>query len=487
MMKKGSRIGAYMTVYLTLTMAVMVSLCLVLIEGTRANAIKAETECVTAIGLNSILAEYHRELFERYNLFAIDASYGTANSNMDSVTEHLQHYLEQNFSQEEIFLEDFLYKDFMAIAVEEVKMTAVSILTDEGGTVFRRSAVCAIEDDCNLTLLQELQQWMQVIEDNGLREQDIAAQKRAADKELQEYDGKEIIISDTEVAVVDIDNPTAGLEEIRNKGILEFVVEDAASLSAKVMTQDSLIMERMKQGNVNKGNVSVKELTDGELLWERFCFQEYLMRYMGCYGRPTEDGVLSYQIEYLLGGNDADVANLKSTVNILFAIREAANAIHLFGDNEKCAQAEAVAVLITTALGVPEASEVLKTVLLLGWSCAESLYDVETLLSGGQIPLIKNKDSWHYDIQAALGNRGSGEGADASSGLCYEDYLRLFMMFTDLDTLTQRAMNLVEADIRLMPGNSHFRLDNCYEQVEFYIRVRSKYGYEYEITRRAGY
>lgn len=484
--KYGHEAGGYMTVFLALTMTVLLSLCLVLIEGVRANAIRVETECVVDIGLDSILAEYHRELVEQYNLFAIDSSYGTVNSDVSEMRAHLQEYLDKNFSQEDVFLEDFLYKDFLAIQTDTAEMIGASILTDGKGAVFRRNATAAIYDDSNLALLQELQQWLQVVEDNGLCKRDVAAEKRAADAELQKYNGKEIQIADMEFQVVHIDNPTAKLEQMR-KGILPYVVEDVNLLSDKNLQSGELLAARMERNLINKGNLPVEKLTESESMLERFLFQEYLLRYMGRYSQEKEKGALSYQVEYLLRGNDNDVTNLRETVNLLLAVREAANVTYLYSDREKCGQAEAAALLITNLLGVPEASNVLKNVLLLGWSFAESMHDVEVLLSGGKIPLLKDATGWHYDMQHALQYGGEAVSEGASVGLAYEDYLRIFMMFVDLDTLTARAMNMVEADVRLTTGNQFFRLDNCYTVVEFCIGVESKYGYKYEITRRKSY
>lgn len=480
----------YLTVYLSLIMAVLLALFLALLEGVRSNAVRAEAECVTEIGLNSIMAEYHRELFSQYNLFAIDSSYGTAAAGTENITAHMQAYLERNFSMEDILLSDFLYRDFLRISVDSVKLTGVSIMTDGGGARFRRGATEAVMDDYNLTLLQKLQQWMQVMEDNGLLERDVRAEKLAADAELQSYEGREIQISQEEWLTVHVENPTDGLEQIRNSGILEYVVEDTEALSKKTLMTEQLIASRMAEGQMNKGNMVPEETetkqTETEQLVERFLFQEYLLRYFGYYGVPKEEGALSYQLEYLLGNNDTDVANLKEVVNVLCAIREAANTLYLFSDAEKCREAEGVATLLATLCQVPEAAPLLKTILLFGWAYAESLYDVETLLSGGRIPLLKDKRSWHYDIQGALHYGGGGDTQNAE-GLSYADYLRIMMMFVDLDTLTERAMNMVEADVRCTPGNTYFRLDNCFDRVVFRVRLRSAYGYTCEITRKKEY
>ena len=126
-------------------------------------------------------------------------------------------------------------------------------------------------------------------------------------------------------------------------------------------------------------------------------------------------------------------------------------------------------------------------VLLLGWSYAESLYDVGMILSGERIPLVKTDQTWHYSLEGAMGNQMLEEHNAMGSGLSYEDYLRVFMMLADEDVLTGRAMDMVEADIRLTSGNAYFRLDGCYDGIEACITIKSAYGYQYEITREKFY
>lgn len=477
----------YLTVYLALTMAVLLPLCLALIEGARSNAIRMETECVTEIGMDSILAEYHRKLLEEYNLFAIDSSYGTDVAGYEKVKEHLQRYLERNLSREDIFLADYLYRDFLAVSVSSIEMKGVSILTDEKGAVFRRRAAEVSRDDYNLTLLKNLDQWVRTVESKGLMDYDIASQKHVVDEEIRSFDGQEIQISESEWTTVEVENPTEELEEIRKKGILGMVVEDEEALSSKLLHPENLVMARMERGEINKGNLSLSQETEAEQLKDRFLFQEYLLKYMGHYGTEKENSALAYQIEYLLAGKNGDTENLKSVVNTICAIREAANAIYLFSDEEKCMEAEVVATVVATLLQVPELAKPLKVSLLLGWAFAESVHDVKLLMAGGKVPLLKDAETWHYRLENALHIGKEAEVSDEMKGLSYEDYLRLLMVFENVDMLTGRAMNMVEADIRSTPGNAAFRLDACYDEVIFRICVSSKYGYEYEIIRGKRY
>lgn len=472
--------------WLALCLTIIVSLFLVLIDGVRRNGAGLEADCVAEISLQSIMAEYHRELFRQYNIFAIDSSYGTGLCSRANTEAHLKRYLEKNLSLEDVFLSDVLYRDFFALSLKKAELTKAMILTDGDGAVFRSAAVNAIEDDVGLGLLEELQEWLQVIEVNGLEEGDSEEEKHSLDEEIETYNGIFIELEKDDWVKFEVANPTKALEEKRSQGILKLVLEDEAQLSQRVLSLDNLIMNRMKQGMVNQGNMELPELSEMEQLIERFLFQEYLLRYMGHYGCEQEEDVLRYQAEYLVVGKDNDVENLKSVAGRICAIREAANLLYLLGDNEKRAAVQEISELACSLLLVPELAPLLELTILMGWAFAESVYDVRSMLNGGRIPLIKDDASWHYGLSSALWGDLQEETREGE-GLSYADYLRIFMMLTDIDTLTGRAMNMVEADIRATGGNGNFRMDGCYAAVETDIQIESKYGYKYEITRQKSY
>ncbi len=487
-MMRHNIMSGYLTVYMTITTMLIVSLSLALIEGVRSNGIRLETECIMDIGLNSIMAEYHRELLQQYNLFAIDASYGTDVAVKKNTENHLRNYLNRNMSLDGIFLSGILYRDFLAMSTENVEINKVAILTDDQGGVFRTLAVDAIQDDVGLGVLEEIEDWLEVIEEQELLVRDISAEKSEVDDEIMEYDGMEVQISEEEFVIVEIDNPTDVLEEKRNVGVLAWVVESEEELSTASIELENLISARIGQGIVNKGNMTWQRDIDEPELLERYWFQEYLLKYMEHYnGQKDETNALQYQMEYILVGDANDINNLKSVVNRLCAIREVANAIYLFSDEVKCMEADLLANGLAAAMLVPEIAPLLKVSILLGWAYAESLYDVEVLLSGGEIPLMKTADTWHYGLSGALSGERDLQYHDSNVGLSYEDYLRIFMMLTDLEVLTMRAMDMIEADMRLAYGNQYFRMDGCYVAIEATADVSSSYGYNYQITRRKSY
>ncbi len=475
------RENGYLTVCLALSLTVILSLCLTLIEGARKNGAAMEAACVADIGMQSVMAEYHRQLLEQYNLFAVDSSYGTANSGSGSTEAHLLRYLEKNLSTEDVFLSSVLYRDFLDLHVDGVKMTGASILTDDGGEVFRRCAVEAIRDDAGLSALEELQEWLEVVRVNGLDDTDTEGRKNTADRQLRELEG----IREQETSGITV-NPTTVLEEKRRLGILRLAVEEEELLSQNTLDFSGLVYSRMQRQEVSVGNLPLLQTRQPGELADRFLFQEYLLKYMGRYGQVSEEDALQYQVEYLIAGRNNDTENLRSVADRICALREAANAMYLWSDPNKRSEAEMLADLIGTALTVPEIGPVLEVVIILGWAYAESVYDVRTLFSGGRVPLMKDEKSWHYGLQGAL----SGDLEDCTSGgqgLSYADYLRIFLSLTGLEQLTGRAMNMVEADMRMTAGNRTFCLDGCYDRVEFDIRMSSGFGYRYQLIRQGNY
>lgn len=478
----------YLTVYMTLCLGLLLPLLLTLLEGARRNGGALEAACAADIGVQSVMAEYHRQLLEQYNLFAIDASYGTASCGSYQTEAHLLRYLEKNVSLEDLAFSRFRYRDLLGLQVEGVEMTGMSVLTDDGGAVFRRRAAEAMEDEAMLSGLERLKEWTQIVQVNGLERAQIREEKKALDGQLEEYEYED----ENGQTQVGVENPTAVLEERRGLGILRLVLEDESGLSRNTIASSELVYSRMRQGDVSRGNLPLSEEEWTEGTERRFFFQEYLLKYLGHYGAEKEGAALRYQLEYLLSGQENDVENLRSAANRLCGLREAANAIYLFSDAQKRWEALAAAELISALLLVPELTPVLQGAILLGWAYAESVYDVKVLLSGGEVPLMKDSASWHYDLESALsGNVGEApdrtETAGQGKGLSYEDYLRLFLWLAPLEKITGRAMDMVEADIRLTPGNQRFRLDGCYDRVAFDIRMSSSFGYTYELTRESAY
>ena len=92
--------NGYITLYLSLTLGIMLSLVFVLMEAVRNETMRTETEIVMDVSLYSVFGEFHRQLLEQYDLFFIDTSYGEGRPDVRRLEEHLQYYMNKNFHKE---------------------------------------------------------------------------------------------------------------------------------------------------------------------------------------------------------------------------------------------------------------------------------------------------------------------------------------------------------------------------------------------------
>lgn len=471
----------YLTVFLSLVLSVMISLCLLLVLGARENTRRMEIECVTDIGLNNILAEYHRELMRRYDLFFIDTSYGSSYADYAQTEGHLFNYLKQNLGSEEIFL-PFLYRNLLKLKVDSVELTQVSAASDEGGAVLRRQAVDVMYQRFGAAYLQQLQNWLEEIQEYELNTTDVLARQQQACRELETWNGSVITVNGVE-QTLQVENPVAKACTFWEAGILNYVAEDIEKLSMQQIPSGSRLSDRDLLSGT--GMNTAVEFEDN--WWQQLIFHEYIMAYTGHYGAEREESFLQYQTEYIIAGQDNDLENLKSVVDAIFGIRAAANLLYLLSDEEKMEITELLAYGFATLLTVPELEPVFQIVLVLTWALAESLYDVSALLNGERVPLFKSAGDWHYSLEEVLSFGGVTDGDTGDSGLAYEDYLRLFLMLQDKRITTYRLMDIMEMDIRLTPGNQYFRMDGCIDSLTAVIEYSGKDGKTYSISRNYGY
>lgn len=481
-------VRGYLTVFVTLSLTVLLSLFLAVLESVRQSTVSVEAEIIANTGLNSVLAEYHRELFKQYNLFFLDTSYGSDSASIGEVEKHLAYYVSENCAVRPENIGSLLYRDFLCMEAGDMRVLKAAVATDFEGGIFRERAIEAIEDDVGITYLKDIADWFGIVMQNEWGEEDLVQEKNAVDEEIASYNGCSKKVGEDWVQV-EVKNPTEPLEVQTGKGILHLVLEDLENLSAAGVDNSGLVSARKKREGINQGDWADASSETG--LYDRILFHEYIMHYCGNFREPLTKGVLRYQVEYLIGGKNNDVDNLKSVVYKLSGLREASNLIFLLTDSVKSAQAGEAALLAASAVLLPEIAPILKTAIMLGWAYAESLYDVKCLLAGKRVPLFKTEESWHYDISCVLeGILEEGSDPveeDVKNGLDYAEYLRILLLLSSLETNTFRLMDIVEMDIRQTKGNQNFRIDACVDRLKVQIHILSAYGYSAKVERALSY
>lgn len=482
MKSTNSSVNGYLTVFLALSLTVLLSLCLTLVEGARNNGARLMAEYALDVGMNSILAEYHRELLKQYDVFCVDTSYGSSRPSVGKTAEHLQEYMERNFSCEDLGIGLF-HQDLYGLSVQNLRMGNLAVATDEQGKVFRKQAIQYMYDKYGLSILSEVEQWERVVKEYNLDSSDITDRRQAVDEQIDSLDGTEVQISEEEWVEVDVENPADQVNVQRNKGILLLSMRDTDHLSNVGFTKSHAASGRQ----LYKGQGPIAYRSGEETIPELLLFDEYILEKCSFYGEELEKSHLKYQVEYILAGKDNDLDNLKSIASRLLLMREAANAAYLFANQGKRAQASALAATVSAVLVLPELQLLLEYSILFAWAFAESVYDVRSLFDGGKVPILKTDSTWHTDIGALFEAAAGEESGKSETGLSYEDYLRVLLKMTDTDTKTMRLIDMAELDIRKTAGNQNFRMDGCIDGMTIEANIISSHGYAFLLQRDCCY
>lgn len=476
MEKEGS-----ITVYLALVLTVLLSVLLTVIEAARTNAIRFQAECVTDMALQSALAEYHREMLEQYDLFLTDLSYGTSESGYGLLEAHIQNYLNSNLSVENavIFEEP---RDLLGMTTETVKVLRSTGAADLNGEILESLVAEYMLDRYGIDRLQDIGPKVQIVEKKELLKNTVEQKRQqneqaihAVDTTVEDADGKK--------KKIPVNNPADHVNSRRgSSGILSLVTGEKAISEKNIQLKD-FISNRI----VSERDGYLEE-SEALSMTEELAYQEYLMEKCGNYLEPKEEGALDYQVEYLIGGKSSDRENLRFVVNRLLLLRETANFMYLMQDGSKQAEAEAMAAALAVVILFPELKDLIKLSILIAWAYAESVNDVNILLDGGKVPILKDSSSWKLGLENAmkLDIRGSDKDS-GSEGLSYQMYLRLLLAFTDKYARNFRFMDIVEMDIRRTKGNEKFCLDHCVHDFEAETVIRSTRGHRYSLVRMAGY
>ncbi len=179
---------------------------------------------------------------------------------------------------------------------------------------------------------------------------------------------------------------------------------------------------------------------------------------------------IRYELEYLLQGEDRDRKNLEKTVAELFAVREGLNLIHILSDEEKRQEARALALVITGSTGLAPLADIAACLIMGIWAMGESIQDLRILMSGGKVPLWKQKEDWKVSLDGLLdmGRRQMPDIEEEGKGFSYESYVKLLLLKEEPGAKHMRMLELIQINIRQEePG---FLVDHC----AYYVDIRGR-------------
>ena len=475
------------SVFLALTITLALSFCMVLIESARENTMLLKADVIFDTGAQCLLAEYHQVLWEDYDLFYIDSSYGTDMPDYELVKQHLKGYIDRNLGYDN--------GGWLGLWYEGAVIFDVALATDFGGKDFYMQAVEAAEASVGIPYIEQILGWLNQVESVQDIGQSMTEQKKEAGHAIADADGTEVLVKEAvwgqkadgtpvlleeaEYETVDIDNP---LEQIASANVLlRQIVPDYTKVSTVKVNTSALASHReLAAGSMAENNADDSVWNS---MWNKSLFCKYVLDHFAAYTDMKagasevndldetdfyeEQGKLQYELEYLIGGMNADAQNMEVVVAELLAIREIDNYLLLLQDETK--QLEAHSIATVAAALVPWLEPVVAQALLLYWAYEDSIADLQTLLNGGEVALVKSVPL----------------DAMANFTLGYEEYLIILILLQSRETLTMRAMDLIELSVR--QKQSAFRMDGCISQAYLLGSFQDNYCKEYTISKKLVY
>ncbi len=465
-MKRGS-----ITVFLSISLTIILSLIGAVIESARYSALRTRTEMIMEMGLMSIFAEYNRELLKDYDLLFIDTTYGTNKADIAATEEHLKNYIRYNGRPAKGILSLGL-DEMLSLNVEKAELTLYSFASDQGGREFKRQAIHAVKNHYGMGIVDELKKNTRDYKSSGIKDYDVDKRRAETEKKLKDVDLK-------------VEKCPIGEVYDERPGIIETLVAGGVKVSDKKLDLKNTASHR----DLRQGAGVVRPDSDPDSIVNDLLFDAYLKWKMSSYVNDLSHKSCSYELEYILNGRNTDQANFRDTVFKLFVIREAADTMAVFKDEGKKNQCKILAAVIATILLNPELEEPLQDMLLFTWGFAESVVDMRTLLNGGKVPLIKEGKDFRIGLVAELplfltipGDRNTKK-----PGMDYGDYILMLLMVENKNNKVMRAMDVIEMNMRTKEGNKGFRMDGCIDYAEADVELRAKKGYTFTIRRDYSY
>ncbi len=447
MYKKWTRAGS-ITVFASLSLMLVASFLLALLEQARYAGLAAYSGMQRENAVESLLSEYDRDLFDRYGIFLLDAGFESGNIEFSKIDGLLLETSQKNLRPESTGGGLFSTENFYQMDVTKAQMERYLLATDENGAPFRAMAAASMKTRYPLELLESLSQQADQSSEAMEQANETQASMDAADLQISQAKqqsaeaAKSAENGEGETTVVSADppeNPIDVVKTIKSKDILSLVVPQGKALSQKSVDRTDALEKR----SLVSGNETWDHTADP---FETVLYHKFLETQFGCFtAKSASSGALEYELEYIVAGKDTDHGNLKSVVRRLLLLREGANFLYLQKDAVKKGEAYELATAIAAAFAVPPAIPILTQGILAAWAYGESILDVRALLAGDKIPWLKTSESWTCDL-TSMGSLLSGDAKAKSSddGEDYEGYLHKLLYLTSARSSSYRAMDLME-------------------------------------------
>lgn len=438
-MQKAYRKKGSITVFLTLLLLLVASFIFALLEAARIKGVDTKAEVVNDVAVESLFAEYQRELYDEYGLLFLDGAYGSGSFQIENVERRLE---EMNCKN--LYDAGGQMREFYQLEIAGCRIPAYQLATDGDGSVFRYLAADAAKRGAAAAAVKDFKEetaQKKEMEQNGSVEDYLEKAEKAKDEAVRQKDEQSDSMTNNTAqnTCQNVKNPIEEVRKYKSGGTLSIVVRDEGALSQKAISIESTLERR----SLEKGNMQ-----GNSRILDEIWFLKYLEEHYGNYGKVQADHVLDYEMEYILEGKASDIENIEEVIKNLIKIREISNLAYLAKDVKRQAEAGELALALMGWTLLEPAITATKWGILAAWAYVESILDVRALLEGRRIPWIKTGEQWNSGL-GGLGNDidGFAMSKDCENGWDYTRYLQFLMCFKEKQSINYRSMDLIEANI----------------------------------------
>lgn len=453
-MKKGE-----VTAFLSLIFILLVTLAGGLMESASIQNAKNYRRADVNRALESVFAEYQKELLEEYDIFALEATYETGDYSEKQIEKRLAYFGAGNVQQE---------------------IQKIEFLTDNGAGAFYEQVSYYMEQKYGLGALKEKEAaadlWKKQEEDSGEYEK----------KETDGWGELNGLLEEENAKLPEENNPISHVGKLKKASLLDLIMPEGKQVSEKSLDSGESLTKRKK----NKGYGDFSEEQKGGKAASGLLFAEYLLEHFSSVADEPAGGALDYELEYICAGKGSDRENLEAVAKKLLLFRFGVNYLFLKSSASKQAEAEALALTLCSAAAIPALAGAAGEVILLAWAYGESVVDLRTLLKGQKTAAVKSEESWQLSLAGLMKlqeNSSVNDGKNCAGGISYRDYLRILLFLEKKEKVSLRALDMIEQNLRKVHGFDFFRADYCVSKIQINSKCRLRRGVTYRFLTYYGY
>lgn len=465
-MKQGRKQGS-ITVFLSMILLVLLSIVTQVLGEAMHQADRIKLVSSMELSLQSTLAEYDVELLEQYGLFFLAAT-------REEVLSQMDYYLYRNVENT---------GGMVQMTLEEEKVEALELATDNKGMVYYREAVDAESQRIGKHAIQQAEELLENYK-KGEDSHKTLDSNQVSKEELKVPEDLQVDEAAKEQAE-SIVNPVDVIAAIKQNGVLGLLTYDIPLSAATIPLDTTLQRRKLNQGSYES---TYQSGISDEILFNLYLKYNFSNFREGS-GAYTKAQGMIYQQEYIIAGKESDKKNLKEVVEKMLWIREGVNFVYLLSDKAKIAQADALATALVGYTGIAPLVVAMKFAILAVWAYGESLLDVRVLLKGGRVEFVKTAENWRLSLEnlANVTEVLKGNVSGDNTGMSYEDYLFLFLNVVSKENRCYRSMDIIEQQMKLYVGKSNFRMDNCVAYIKATASAESRTGKLITVSKGMGY